>query len=508
MPSPAGNGKKEGAVAQEQAVVPSRRRVSFAPVAVPPPTHTKVPPSKRRWSLIRSLAKGKRLTSLTHEEDCLMRTLSSSSSSRDIERQSSADSSRADEAGKARQSLQKSIAVHKDMLTKAECDFLQDLIDTPDVAPEHFEHIHEVLCKDPLYHCEEAKEANKKEEKEDSSSSLGRRSSLLQYPSYRRELWIHLRSESRETSAETFAFTSTQNTAAEEKDQEVQEQAPPKEDAKRKNSKWGFLYNFQKALNLIDDRDKDDKTADLEEDDLDDDTTFCVLARTIHDFLDSPTVLTPPIMDGLRAFLPFAVQHDNFWLKFSLDDGASMYTLLNKIRNSARTFIAIETDQGDVFGSFTSSPWRIQPNGYYGSAEAFLWRLKKSRFTPCASVEEQVELESDVEVFEWSRHNRNIQSWTGINGQMTVGGGGYEDEPEKDAKKFGAGLTLSGDLSRGISEKCLTFNSPSLPTRSSDGVFNIMNLEVWTLTPVLTLEEAEKLELSRQFVFDHGGFCQ
>lgn len=208
-------------------------------------------------------------------------------------------------------------------------------------------------------------------------------------------------------------------------------------------------------------------------------------------------------MDSFCSFIPFGVKYDNFWLKYSLADGASMRTLLYKIRNSARTIIAIETDQGEVFGSFTSSPWRVQPNGYYGSAEAFLWRLKKSRFTRCSSVEEQINLESDVEVFEWSRKNQNIQSCKGLTDEMTVGGGGYEDDPDNPDKDWGSGLTLSDDLSHGFSERCLTFDSPPLSTRSVDGVFNIQNVEVWTLTPVLTLEEAEKLELvsSRQRSF-------
>lgn len=500
------NGKKNDAVVPEQAP-PIPRRVSFAPVAVPPPESpsNKKTSSKRRWSLIRSLAKGKRLTSLTDEERCVLRTLPSSESSRSLQRQKSADSE--DGEGKARRSLRRSMAAHKRNLTEVETEFLLDLIDTPDVAPELIENAYEVLCNDPLYQCNDEAKQTKKE------GSPGRRSSLLQSPSYRRELWLQLRTESHEMSEETFAFTSNRNnTTTEKKDETVvvkEEETFKPEQQKRKSSKWGFIYNFQKALNLLDDRDKDDETAELEDDDLDDDTTFCVLAHSIDDFLDCPTVLTPPIMDGLRAFLPFAVQHDNFWLKYSLiRDGASMYTLLNNTRNSSRTIIAIETDQGEVIGCFTSSPWRIQPNGYYGSAEAFLWRLKKSRFTRCASVEDQIQLESDVEVFEWSRHNRNIQSWTGMEGEISVGGGGCEDESKKQIKDCGSGLSLSNDLSRGISEQCLTFDSPPLATRSTDGVFNITNIEVWTLTPVLSLEEAEKLELSRQFIFDHGGFRQ
>ena len=509
MSAPEEIAKKDGGVAPpDHHVNPARQhRVSFAPMALPPPV-PQMKPHKRRWSLIRSLAKGKRLTSLTKEEDHVLKTLSNHDTSGDFNSMrstntaSSAESQHADEV---RGKLRKSIAVHSGELTEVETEFLRDLIDTPDIAPEQIEAVEKVLHCDPLYQpCDEEKaKESKKEEKSD--EHIRRLSTISQGPSFRRELWTHLRAESQEVSEDTLAFSSIVN--AEQNKKEVPEQAPPKEQPKRKSSQWGFIYNFQKALNLIPERDDEDKTVDLEQEDLDDNATFCVLAHSIDDFLDTPAVLTPPIMDALRTYLPFAVKHDNFWLKYSLNDGASMTTLLHKIRNSARTIIAIETDQGEVFGSFTSSPWRVKPSGFYGSAEAFVWRLKKSRFTRCASIQEQIDLESDVEVFEWSRENRNIQSCKGFNDEMTVGGGGYEDDPDNTDKDFGSALTLSDDLSRGFSERCLTFDSPSLCSRNIDGVFNILNIEVWTLTPVLSLDEAEKLELSRHFIFDHGNFA-
>jgi hypothetical protein len=496
--------KKDGAAAPEHHVNPDRRRVSFAPFAVPPP-EPQMKPNKRRWSLIRSLAKGKRLTSLTKEEDHVLKTLSSHDTSsfrnsrRSTDTASSAESQKADEV---RDKLRKSIAVHSRELTEIETEFLYDVIDTPDIASEQIEAVEMVLHCDPLYQQrgEEKAEEIKKDEKND--KDIKRLSTISQGASYRKELWTHLRAESQEISEETLTFTSVLNTK--DNKEELPEQAPPKEQPKRKSSQWGFLYNFQKALNLIDNRNEEEETVDLEQEE---NPTFGVLAHSIDDFLDTPAVLTPPIMDALRTYLPFAVKHDNFWLKYSLNNGASMAMLLHKIRNSARTIIAIETDQGEVFGSFTSSPWRVQPSGFYGSAEAFVWRLKKSRFTRCASIEEQIELESDIEVFEWSRKNRNIQSCKGFNDEMTVGGGGYEDDPDNPDKDFGSALTLSDDLSRGFSERCLTFDSPPLCVRNKGGVFNIMNIEVWTLTPVFSLEGAEKLELSRHFIFDHGNFA-
>ena len=48
---------------------------------------------------------------------------------------------------------------------------------------------------------------------------------------------------------------------------------------------------------------------------------------------------------------------------------------------------------------------------------------------------------------------------------------------------------------------CLTFASPSLSSEHPRGeVFEIMNLELWTLTICSRLEDAEKLELGKLFL--------
>mmetsp|Transcript_5651 Transcript_5651/g.6259 ORF Transcript_5651/g.6259 Transcript_5651/m.6259 type:complete len:173 (+) Transcript_5651:2-520(+) len=169
---------------------------------------------------------------------------------------------------------------------------------------------------------------------------------------------------------------------------------------------------------------------------------------------------------------------------------------------------------GDVFGSFTSSPWRPQGREYYGSGESFLWRLKKSRYTPCDKVEEQIDLESQVEIFKWTGENRNIQSLANPDGDLILGGGGKEDDPfaiqvndDEDNNDRGCALTLSGDLMRGSSDRSMTFKNPKLPTNDED-VFEIANVEVWTMTPVDDEEQAELLEHGRMFLFDHGNFVQ
>ena len=229
--------------------------------------------------------------------------------------------------------------------------------------------------------------------------------------------------------------------------------------------------------------------------DDDEDVPSCILGTSASDNECQPHVLSPPIMDSLRAGLPVSIKHDNFWLKYSmLRDGASMRGTLQKLRSSTRTVIAIETMEGDVFGAFTSSPWRPLGPDYFGSCEAFLWRTTKSRFTKCATVEDQILLESDLEIYSWSGKNRNIQCILSAAEHLIVGGGASDADPNVTG---GSGLTIHFDTMCGFSDPCVTFSSPALPTVNPGDSFEIANLEVWALTPVETVQQAEQLEFVR-----------
>ena len=214
-------------------------------------------------------------------------------------------------------------------------------------------------------------------------------------------------------------------------------------------------------------------------------------------------VLSPPMMKSLRKSLPFAVSEDFFWLKYAMTrDGASLQGLYDTVRQSTRTLIAIETVNGEVFGAFISSPWRSYPS-FYGSCEAFLWRMKQSRFTPTLSVEEQIELEKDIEVYKWSQENRNIQM---SDPTKLVIGGGYPDNDDDDSEsnEWGFGIALGSDLFEGTSSHCVTFKSPTLSKSSPKGeVFEVSNMEVWTFTPCNNLKDADQLEMGRMFVLSH-----
>ena len=100
---------------------------------------------------------------------------------------------------------------------------------------------------------------------------------------------------------------------------------------------------------------------------------FRILGTSADDVDAHPHVLSPPLMESLQNFFPYSISEDNFWLKYSLlRDGASMHTLLQHSRGAKYTIIALETVDGEVFGSFTADPWRKDWN-YFGSGEAFLW---------------------------------------------------------------------------------------------------------------------------------------
>lgn len=192
-------------------------------------------------------------------------------------------------------------------------------------------------------------------------------------------------------------------------------------------------------------------------------------------------VLTPALIEALRGFLPYVVSEENFWLKFTLErDGDSLVNLLHTIRGSKYTFFAIRSG-AKVFGSFTGTKWRKQQK-WYGSGEAFLWRVEDS-----------------LKVYPFTGSDTLVQYCT--NQMLAVGGGDWTDTDSpysKATQKQGIGLLIDADLLGGESNSSATFCNPTL---SGDGQeFNIDDLEVWTMTPCITTEEAEKLEMHKLFV--------
>lgn len=237
---------------------------------------------------------------------------------------------------------------------------------------------------------------------------------------------------------------------------------------------------------------------------------FQILGTSALDKSATPHVLSPPLMESLHAFFPYSKAGESFWLKYSMvRDGASLHSLLRHARGSTFSIVALETTDGEVFGAFVGEPWRKNWN-YYGSNQTFLWRMRHTRREKTHSIIDQAHMESEIDVFPATGENRLFQLCTDDN--IAVGGGNLDpmrssesivSDPKTKVNDYewGPGLFIRDDLLQGTTSPCLTFGSPSLSKAHSDGsLFEIINLELWTLTPCLTLEEAEKLELSRLFL--------
>mmetsp|Transcript_34041 Transcript_34041/g.82545 ORF Transcript_34041/g.82545 Transcript_34041/m.82545 type:complete len:353 (-) Transcript_34041:72-1130(-) len=231
---------------------------------------------------------------------------------------------------------------------------------------------------------------------------------------------------------------------------------------------------------------------------------FMILGTCADDISAAPHVLSPPMMESLAAFLPYAQSSENFFLRYSLvRDGASMLTFLKRSRGVQYGILAMETVDGEVFGCFTGQPWRKSPS-YFGTGESFLWKMRRSRLEATNDILEQAQLESEIDVYPHTGDNQYFQLCT--HDRIAVGGGTPSGEkktsdPPIDAHEWGFGLDIQGDLLVGSSSPCATYDSPSLSKVHPDGsLFEIVNLELWALTPCTSVQEAERLELGKLFL--------
>ena len=138
------------------------------------------------------------------------------------------------------------------------------------------------------------------------------------------------------------------------------------------------------------------------------------------------------------------------------------------------------------------------------SGESFLWRLKQPRivlaeeidseeFQDASLLEETVKREEDIEVYHWTGETEECQLF---GDDRLAAGGGMVDN------KGGFGFIMEGDLSSGTSAPCLAYGNPCLVNARS-GRFEVANFEVWTMTPYLLQNDAEKAEKSIKFIHDN-----
>jgi len=237
------------------------------------------------------------------------------------------------------------------------------------------------------------------------------------------------------------------------------------------------------------------------------DDDFLIFGTSAKDVESMPHVLSPPLMESLSEFLPNSIIGQNFWMKYSLvRDGASLDTLLKKVRGSARTFLAVETTDGEVFGSFNSSPWG-KSHGPYGTGESFLWKMMGNRLTPCQSVLDQARMESDINVYPWVLPNADVENSAEFGGIHQVQVCRSDLIAVGTGAETGFGLAIDSGLLHGTTSACSMFNSPPLSNirqlSSSSDPFEIVNLEIWTLSPAFSEVDAEAMELRKMFLKEH-----
>lgn len=251
---------------------------------------------------------------------------------------------------------------------------------------------------------------------------------------------------------------------------------------------------------------------------------FKILGTSANDTSCHPHVLSPPLMEGLQLFMPESLQEHHYWLKYSLvRDGPGQLKMLRHSRASQHTILAIETTDGHVFGSFTSQPWRsVATEGYYGSKESFVWRMRRSRNEAVRSIVEQILLESQMDVFPFTGRNSMVQHCTKYGIALghtelldeSIGKGekddvdGKECESDSAGASFGLAIKLDQSFMNGTTSSSETFGNPCLVKRESRGeAFEVANIELWTMTPHQTEEEADRAEMRSLFLEEkrHAG---
>ena len=204
--------------------------------------------------------------------------------------------------------------------------------------------------------------------------------------------------------------------------------------------------------------------------------------------------LSQSLMRKLQKHFPYGKRGDSFWLQYSLlRDGASLDSLLEMVQrdtnsninnNNICSVLAIETVEGEVFGAFLTQTWRRSYRQWYGGGQSFLWTTENSGSS--SSRKGKSFKDKNLKVFPYSFENSYVQLCD--RDRMLVGGGGGDCGDNYERHSYGFGLALENDLLRGSSSPCTTFQSPSLSKIHSDGSsFEIRNLEVWTLTPCLSM---------------------
>lgn len=189
----------------------------------------------------------------------------------------------------------------------------------------------------------------------------------------------------------------------------------------------------------------------------------------------APFILLPPQMKALleSGGLPQSLNYCKWKRLYSLSrDGDSFETFLRLVEGHDRTVLVVKTTAGRLFGGYADTRWEArhknrQADGFYGSAQACLFRFPRFGNTLLSAEEES---SSELLIYKWTGANRYIQLCDAAKRAVAFGGGGDEGD---------FGLCIEDDFRRGTTGHCSTFGNEPL---CEEGYFDVVDLEVWGFT--------------------------
>ncbi|XP_012722819.2 nuclear receptor coactivator 7 isoform X1 [Fundulus heteroclitus] len=164
--------------------------------------------------------------------------------------------------------------------------------------------------------------------------------------------------------------------------------------------------------------------------------------------IEASDLLQDTHIEKLACRLPARVQGYLWRLAYSTEKhGSSLKTLYRNLADVDSPVLLVLKDMDQqIFGAFSTHPFRVSEH-FYGTGETFLYS-----FCP------------EIKVYRWTGENSYFVK--GNTDSLQMGGGGGH-----------LGLWLDGELYRGTTTKCATFNNQPLSAQQD---FNIHSLEVWT----------------------------
>lgn len=159
------------------------------------------------------------------------------------------------------------------------------------------------------------------------------------------------------------------------------------------------------------------------------------------------SILNNNEINDLRLGLPARMRKLSWKRIFNTNqDGYSFRSLYYSAAKLMPLILLIKANDGLKFGSYLSCGLK-HIRGYSGNGETFVFHFKP-----------------DLQIFNWTKSNTFFVSAS--NEELVVGGG------------KGAAIFLTNGLRSGVSDECLTFNSPILTNKKC---FVVSALELWCI---------------------------